>query len=1043
MKLRKVIHSLVYFYLPVCLCLAWCANLNAQNLPYSTGNWNPDTLGNHRLVVNVSGSAEAVRVQADWRRRDHHPENINIIVTDANLHRIDNIYRGCITRETCDLVFEPKSGKGVYYLFYMPYISQGSANYPTVLYQKPIHQADKSWLKKVTLQPLNSLPKAKAIEMQSINTLNSFYPMEVIAKKSEVAALIATNNIKEFFLLPELRRYSIRMTEDLPLRWIQHGLNGVISDSASRNEYFTFQAGVVSFLKSYSNCKVTYSDLKSSDHTIKSKGFTCFNTEGFDSEGKFFQKNCKLEKGKIQPLWMGIQIPKEANTGWYTTIVTVTPEGAKAQTFTLKLFIKSNVLADKGDSNPYALTRLRWLNSGLAFDDELVPPYTAIKRKGDVLSCLGREVGLDQMGFPRNIKSFYSIEMTHFSNEPINLLAAPLKFVVEDEKGLPLIFKSKKLIYTKEKPGTIAWSNTLNNAFVKMNILAQLEFDGCMEYQVTLTALKDGTFNDVKLQIPYSAEVAQYLMGMGQKGGARPDSFTWKWDQKKNQDAVWIGTVNGGIQASFKDTNYVRPLNTNFYLQKPLNMPPSWYNEGKGGCTTQIIEGKKTQITSDNGRIINPLTKVDGKNYSMTISDNGRMGVISQVAKGTYLLTTFSGKRTVKKGEVLHFNFRLLITPFHLLNTDSQWSTRYYHKFNDLDSIRDEGANTVNVHHATAINPVINYPFLRPTEMKKYIDEAHSLNMKVKIYYTVRELSNSAPEVHMLRSLGDEVLSHGKGNGFSWLQEHLDSNYIAAWFVPELKDAAIVNSGVSRWHNYYVEGLNWLTENVGIDGLYIDDVAFDRTTMKRVRKILDRNRPGAMIDLHSANQYNPNDGFASSTNLYLEHFPYLNRLWFGEYFDYNSKPDYWLTEISGIPYGLIGEMLQDNGNLWRGMIFGMTNRRPWSGDPRPIWNVWDKFGMQGSEMIGYWVPTSPVKTNNPEVLATIYRKEHKTLVAIASWAKNDEKVKLNINWEKLGIDPLKAKLTAWEVKDFQPAAVFNPQDVILVQPGKGWLLVIE
>jgi len=79
-----------------------------------------------------------------------------------------------------------------------------------------------------------------------------------------------------------------------------------------------------------------------------------------------------------------------------------------------------------------------------------------------------------------------------------------------------------------------------------------------------------------------------------------------------------------------------------------------------------------------------------------------------------------------------------------------------------------------------------------------------------------------------------------------------------------------------------------------------------------------------LIDLHSANQYNPRDGYASSANLYLEHFPYLDRLWFGEYFDYNSQPDYWLIEISGIPFGLMGEMLEKGGNPWRGMIYGMT-----------------------------------------------------------------------------------------------------------------------
>lgn len=56
--------------------------------------------------------------------------------------------------------------------------------------------------------------------------------------------------------------------------------------------------------------------------------------------------------------------------------------------------------------------------------------------------------------------------------------------------------------------------------------------------------------------------------------------------------------------------------------------------------------------------------------------------------------------------------------------------------------------------------------------------------------------------------------------GYSWLQEHLHNDYIAAWYVPEFKDAAIINSGMNRWHNYYVEGMNWLVDNIGIDGIY-------------------------------------------------------------------------------------------------------------------------------------------------------------------------------------------------------------------------------
>ena len=162
--------------------------------------------------------------------------------------------------------------------------------------------------------------------------------------------------------------------------------------------------------------------------------------------------------------------------------------------------------------------------------------------------------------------------------------------------------------------------------------------------------------------------------------------------------------------------------------------------------------------------------------------------------------------------------------------------------------------------------------------MKAYIDDAHQAgDAGQDLRHHPGAFQPGARAFRPAEASGTEIFSSGPGGGYSWLQEHLDGDYIAAWFVPELKDAAVINSGMSRWHNYYIEGLNWLAKNVGIDGLYLDDVAFDRTTMKRVRKVLDRNRPAALIDLHSANQYNPRDGFASSANLYLEHFPYLDR----------------------------------------------------------------------------------------------------------------------------------------------------------------------
>jgi len=178
----------------------------------------------------------------------------------------------------------------------------------------------------------------------------------------------------------------------------------------------------------------------------------------------------------------------------------------------------------------------------------------------------------------------------------------------------------------------------------------------------------------------------------------------------------------------------------------------------------------------------------------------------------------------------------------------------------------------------------------------------------------------------------------------------------------------------------------------------------------------------------------------------MEHFPYLNRLWFGEYFDYEKNdPAFFLTEVSGIPFGLMGEMLQDGGNAWRGMVYGMTNRIPWSdnADPRPIWKIWDDFGMEGTEMIGYWVAGCPVKTNHQQVLATVYKKNGAALVSLASWASRDEKVKLEIDWGKLGIDPAKASITAPAINNFQEAKTFRPDDLIPVEKNKGWILIIQ
>jgi len=121
----------------------------------------------------------------------------------------------------------------------------------------------------------------------------------------------------------------------------------------------------------------------------------------------------------------------------------------------------------------------------------------------------------------------------------------------------------------------------------------------------------------------------------------------------------------------------------------------------------------------------------------------------------------------------------------------------------------------------------------------------------------------------------------------------------------------------------------------------------------------------------------------------------------------------------------------------------MTARLPWAGYPTPFWKVMDAFGIKGRHMIGYWVSHCPVKTDNPAVICTVYKKDKSALISIASWAKDKTEVKLSFNWTALGISPDKAVLTAVEAKDFQPAATFSPDQNIPVDPAKGWLLILK
>jgi hypothetical protein len=95
---------------------ALSAQDNTSSL-YGTGEWNADSLGNHRVVVSIEKPSDAVLAKLDWRRRDLQPEAKDLYIIDAQTgKRIENVFRFAVNREEGDIVFQPQTVPGKYYI---------------------------------------------------------------------------------------------------------------------------------------------------------------------------------------------------------------------------------------------------------------------------------------------------------------------------------------------------------------------------------------------------------------------------------------------------------------------------------------------------------------------------------------------------------------------------------------------------------------------------------------------------------------------------------------------------------------------------------------------------------------------------------------------------------------------------------------------------------------------------------------------------------------------------------------------------------------
>lgn len=776
---------------------------------------------------------------------------------------------------------------------------------------------------------------------------------------------------------------------------------------ALRGEWYPFQI----YLKGKSGTltEVRFTDMTSSaGGVLHGESFTVLQLSAITDRGKKEKRQWRIEDKAV--LWAYAAIPEDVAAGTYSGEMCALLSDGDEVKAPFIIEVRDEVIQNHGFDNADSLSRIGWLNSDLAIDHTISKPYVPViwNEAEREINILGRRIRMGKAGLPAEISTCFDWQ---------NRLSEMKNAILDGEMQLCFRVDGKKEIF-KDKDETVERMEDFVQLYCRANgektalsTRFRIEYDGYAEYFAELTAKSDLTLDDAELTVPFSKHACTYFVGLGYEGGNIPEKVDFKWDKDKHQDSFWVGNVNAGLKIQLRDAEYEKPNVNIYYPYKPLTPPKAWHNGGKGGI--QIANRRAC---------------------------------------------AYCGSRQLKKGETLTFGITLMITPLKPIDYEAHFKHRYYQKYscegtdNWLSEMEKVGANIINIHHATDLNPYINTPFFEAEALQEFSDKVHADGNLVKLYYTIRELSVYAAEFEVFRSLGYEIFQKSQGiNGPSlwqpeakkWIEEHYGDDLIPAWRqeITEGKyaghtDAAVITNGQSRLCNYYIEGIRWLIEKCGIDGIYIDDVAYDRYTMQRARKVIDTKKNG-LIDFHTWNHIDKRAGMTNSLNLYTELLPYIDDLWVGECFKYKTgSPAYWLAEISGVPYGLMSTMMID-GDFYKGLLYGESTRYGWRYTSESAWPLWDSFGITESKMFGYWNPENPVTTDNEKVLATCYVKKDKMLVCMASWAEGETEVSLCY---KKNMD-IKS-ITAPEIEGKQAYRSFAKEDPFSIPSNGGLVLEI-
>jgi hypothetical protein len=555
---------------------------------------------------------------------------------------------------------------------------------------------------------------ATFIRFESKTPFDARSPMELMASTGEILAMTGAAGRKDYLTftsaISNTTLQSIRL-DALPAALAASGPNTTVAASAKPGQFLVIQVGVFA-LQDLNNLTVKFNAVGN----VPAEAMTCFQTDGIDANGNTMpERPWTLSRGKVGALLIGIAVPQVDDTAPleicsdmpHTGSFTLMPANGKPTTISVVLSLECDAVSSHEQmridtSDLDRLERLSWLNSRTGLAPTVTRPYHPLEVRSRSVSCLGRTVLLGPTGLPSQITA-----------NGINLLSASgVKFevtVAGTKTSMiwhPQCTADEDYSISLDVNGTTAhWSvsSASSDGVLKMQTLGEMSYDGYINLAVLLQSTKDIVVDNIALVSSLPQERAKYAIGagLGDNGAYFPyhnlSKIAWRWtaQAQPGQQPVAGGPVTGG--SGFRV--WLGDVTAGLHL-KLKGSDPGWNRpHGDPNAPGQASRGEQPFPTWANGNRGGWAASVD--NSTSTVS-----------------MTGYTGKRPMRAGQTLLFNFSITPTPVKgAYLTSLKGKEEHYHQFRHYHipygqwvpdtpaSLNKLGATTIILHQSNRLNP--------------------------------------------------------------------------------------------------------------------------------------------------------------------------------------------------------------------------------------------------------------------------------------------------------------------------------------------------